>query len=119
MFSSFSIPFGVPKLNFLRSSGPTISIKTVEVYDVETAAEKRSRTLKHLIKANHVNHALLYHNLEFQNHSTHILGSAYILGASADQLNTIYDHESKELEQWHDAPGEISKDDWTDFLGKR
>jgi len=42
-----------------------------------------------------------------------------LLGASVEQLDKIYDHESEELEPWKDAPGEISKDDWRDYLGKR
>lgn len=48
-----------------------------------------------------------------------ILASAYILGASPDQLTKIYEVESAELEPWHDSPSEISKEDWRDFLGKR
>ncbi|KAI4135786.1 MAG: hypothetical protein LQ347_000375 [Umbilicaria vellea] len=31
----------------------------------------------------------------------------------------IYDHESKELEPWHDSPNEVSKYDWRDYLGNR
>ena len=49
----------------------------------------------------------------------HLLGSAYILGASPEQLRKIYDTESKELEEWKDSPAEISDGDWRDFLGKR
>ena len=49
----------------------------------------------------------------------HLLGSAYLLGADADQLQTIYDEESKELEAWKDSPGEISDNDWRDFLGDK
>lgn len=48
-----------------------------------------------------------------------ILGSAYLLGANTEQLTKIYESESEELEQWQDSPGEISKADWRDFLGKR
>jgi hypothetical protein len=47
------------------------------------------------------------------------LGSAYILGGTAEHLNDIYEKEVKDLEPWQDAPGEISKDDWRDYLGKR
>ncbi|OTA97321.1 hypothetical protein M434DRAFT_392040 [Hypoxylon sp. CO27-5] len=96
---------------------PTIDIPSVEVHNVETAAEKRPRTLKHLLKANHVNHAILYHNLEFHNHMPHILGSAYLLGADVQQLHKIYDAEAKELEAWEPSPAEITQDDWKDFLG--
>lgn len=31
----------------------------------------------------------------------------------------IYEKEAEELEAWKDSPGEISKDDWRDFLGKK
>ena len=48
-----------------------------------------------------------------------ILGSAYILGGTSEHLHKIYDKEAEELEPWQDSPGEISKDDWRDFLGKR
>lgn len=41
------------------------------------------------------------------------------MGATHEHLNDIYEKESEELEPWHDSPGEISKDDWRDFLGKR
>jgi hypothetical protein len=34
-------------------------------------------------------------------------------------LNEIYEEEAEELEPWHDAPGEITKDDWREFLGKK
>lgn len=96
-----------------------IPIEPVEVHRIEAAPEKRPRTLKHLLRANHTNHAILYHTLQFHNHLPHILGSAYLLGASPDQLHTIYDYESKELEPWSDSPAEIVQDDWRDFLGDR
>lgn len=112
--------FRLPRLNFGWGSGSGgINIPSVKIHDVETAADKRSRTLKHLLKANHVNHSIIYHNLTFHNHCPHILGSAYILGATSEQLNIIYDSEAKQLEPWHDAPGEISEEDWHEYLGKR
>ncbi|GAM90932.1 hypothetical protein ANO11243_089790 [Dothideomycetidae sp. 11243] len=48
-----------------------------------------------------------------------ILSSAYILGSTQEQLNQIYDVEGKSLESWKDAPGEISKDDWREFIGQK
>jgi hypothetical protein len=48
-----------------------------------------------------------------------ILGSAFLLGGQIDHLNDIYEHESKELEAWEDAPGEITQEDWREYLGKR
>jgi len=47
------------------------------------------------------------------------LGSAYILGGTHEHLNDIYDKEAEQLEPWKDSPGEITDDDWRDFLGKR
>ena len=96
-----------------------IELPSVQIHDVETAAEKRPRTLKHLLKANHVNHSILYHNLQYHNHMAHLLGSAYLLGANTDQLQHIYDEESKELEEWPDSPGEISDSDWREYLGDK
>ncbi|KAF2869389.1 hypothetical protein BDV95DRAFT_577221 [Massariosphaeria phaeospora] len=117
----FSIPiFRLP--SFLKPQGgsyPTIVLPSVEIHNVETAAEKRPRTLKHLLKANHANYSIIYHDLRFHNHTPHILGSAYILGGTHEHLNNIYEKESEELEPWHDSPGEISKEDWREFLGKR
>lgn len=97
----------------------SIDIPPVEVHDVETAAEKRPRTLKHLLRANHGNHSIIYHNLQFHNHMPHLLGSAYLLGASADQLQKIYDEDAKSLEPWHESPAEITDSDWRDYLGEK
>lgn len=96
-----------------------VDIPPVEVHTVETSPEKRARCLKHLLKANHVNHSVVYHNLQFDNHAPHILSSAYLLGASEQQLHAIYDAESKELEPWRESPNEIIEDDWRDFLGDK
>ncbi len=49
----------------------------------------------------------------------HLLGSAYLLGADADQLHKIYDEESKELEEWKDSPAEVTDKDWREFLGDK
>lgn len=97
----------------------SIELPCVEINDVETAPEKRPRTLKHLLRANHVNHSILYHNLQYHNHMPHLLGSAYLLGADADQLHKIYDEESKELEEWKDSPAEVTDKDWREFLGDK
>lgn len=97
----------------------SIDLPSVEIHDVETAAEKRPRTLKHLLRANHVNHSILYHDLQYHNHMPHLLGSAYLLGAGAEHLNKIYDDESEELEGWKDSPAEVTDRDWREFLGDK
>ena len=105
--------------NALTSSSDGIALPKVAIHDIEENPDKRARTLKHLVKANHINHAIIYHNLQFHNHAPHILGSAYLLNAPSEHLTHIYDEESKSLEPWSDSPGEISKEDWREFLGKR
>ncbi|KAK4039765.1 hypothetical protein C8A01DRAFT_36215 [Parachaetomium inaequale] len=112
----------VPLVNRLvapRDEPRAIDLPPVEVHSVEANPDKRPRTLKHLLKANHVNHAIIYHNLQFDNHMPHILCSAYHLGAEPQQLYHIYDEEAKTLEPWTDSPAEIAEDDWRDFLGDK
>ena len=100
-------------------SGQSIIIPPVEIHEIETAPEKRPRTLKHLIRANHINHSILYHNLQFHNHMAHLLGSAYLFGSNTDHLQHIYDVEANELEEWEDSPTEITDQDWRKFLGDK
>lgn len=110
--------FRLPGLPDFSSWAPR-TLPRVQVHDVEERPEKRARTLKHLLKANHINHSIIYNNLRFHNHTPHILASSYILGAESQELNHIYDVESESLEPWSDSPGEIAKHDWRDYLGKK
>lgn len=105
--------------SFSFASHPSIDLPSVEIHDVETSPEKRARTLKHLIKANHSNFAVIYHDLRFDNHMPHILCSAYLLGANEDHLNDIYTKMSKSLEEWPNSPAEVTDRDWKQFLGDR
>lgn len=72
--SMFSLPsFKLP--SFLTSEGKqyaSITVPPVPTHDVETLPDKRPRTLKHLLKANHATHAIIYHNLQFHNHAPHV-----------------------------------------------
>ena len=47
-------------------------IPRVQPSGYETSIEKRDRTLKHLLRANHHNYAVLYNNLQFHNHLPHV-----------------------------------------------
>lgn len=112
-----------------------IDVDQEPVYHVEETAEKRARTVKHLIQANHTTYSVIYHHNEFHNHTPHvsglngswgclliceqILGSAYILGSTNDHLIDIYEEETKSLEKWTDSPGEITESNWRDFFGKK
>ncbi|KAK2037277.1 hypothetical protein LZ31DRAFT_481623 [Colletotrichum somersetense] len=112
----------IPIVNRLVSDSEqahAIDIPPVEVHDVETDHDRRARCLKHLLRANHVNHSVIYHNLQFDNHAPHILSSAYLLGANERQLQTIYESEAKELEPWKESPAEVTEDDWRDLLGDK
>jgi hypothetical protein len=64
MFSYFS------KLFF--RSGEAINIPSVKIHEIETAAEKPSCALKHLLKLNHTNHAILFNERRFHNHLPHV-----------------------------------------------
>ncbi|KAI9779995.1 MAG: hypothetical protein M1816_003277 [Peltula sp. TS41687] len=110
----FRLPFQI------RSKSPentAVQIASVEVHDIETSTDKRARTLKHLIRANHVNHAILFNNRRFHNHLPHILGSAYLFDSDHTHLTEIYDVDSHGLDPWEDSPGEVSRHDWRDYLG--
>jgi hypothetical protein len=96
-----------------------IKLPSVVIHEIETAAEHRPRTLKHLLKANHSNFAIFHNDLQFHNHMPHFLGSAYLMGATPDQLHHIYSEQSKELVEWEDSPAEITDVDWKEFLGDR
>jgi cell cycle checkpoint protein len=112
----------VPVLNRLTGSNrrsTAINITSVEIHHVETCPDRRARCLKHLLKANHVNHAVIYHELQWDNHCPHLLSSAYLLGANELQLNALYTAEAKDLESWTPSPAEIIDNDWRDFRGDK
>ncbi|KHN99928.1 MGS207 protein [Metarhizium album ARSEF 1941] len=96
-----------------------ISFPAVEVHRIETNPDRRARSLKHLLKANHVNYSVVYNQLRFDNHNAHILSSAYLLGATPSRLHDIYEEQVKELEAWTPSPAELIDNDWVDFLGDR
>ena len=54
------------------SKGQVIQIPSVEIHDIETSPEKPTRSLKHLLRANHVNHSILFHDDQFHNHVPHV-----------------------------------------------
>ncbi|PMB64187.1 hypothetical protein BM221_009981 [Beauveria bassiana] len=97
----------------------TVAVEALPVHDIETDQERRGRSLKHLLKANHVNYAVVYKNLQLNNVNSHNLSTAYILGANENDLNTIYNEQIKDLESWTPSPAEVIDEDWRDFLGNR
>lgn len=112
----------IPIFGPLIAGDPTpqsIDIAPVDVHHVDTNPDRRARCLKHLLKANHVNYSIVYHNLQYDNHLPHILSSAYLLGANEVQLHEIYDKQIVELEPWKSSPAEVIEEDWEEFLGDR
>lgn len=49
-----------------------IDIPAVKVHEIDSLPEKPARALKHLLKLNHVNHAILFNHREFHNHMPHV-----------------------------------------------
>ena len=69
-------PLSVPSFLTRLGCAPDIAVdvRPVEVHDLDTLHDKRARTLKHLLKLNHVNHSIVYHHLQFHNHMPHVCG---------------------------------------------
>ncbi|KAL5360072.1 hypothetical protein BJX96DRAFT_164888 [Aspergillus floccosus] len=113
--------------SFLRSFGNLIPwsdrkllhLPSVVIHEIDTAQEKPARALKHLLKLNHANHAILWNDRKFHNHVPHILGSSFLQGADANDLTRAYEAESRNLDAWVDSPNEISTYDWRDYLSAR
>ncbi|KAJ5572816.1 hypothetical protein N7450_009800 [Penicillium hetheringtonii] len=116
----FQLPIpSLKSFNFFSRDKQVIEIPPVKVHDLENSQEKSARALKHLLKLNHANHAILYNARKFHNHAPHLLTAAFLQGADADDLTRLYESESKLLEAWEDAPAEVTTDDWRDHLGRR
>ena len=113
----FSFAPASKKLPGNDQNARAIDVPPVEVHQIETNVDRRARSLKHLLKANHVNYSVLYSGLRFDNHNAHILSSAYLLGATTNQLQDIFEEQVKELEPWTPSPAELIDNDWVDFLG--
>ena len=120
-----------------RRSGRVVDLVPTQIHHVETAQDRPSRALKHLLRLNHVNNAILWNHRHFDNHTPHvsmafcffgsctadqspqILCSSFLLGADEHMLHRIYESEASSLDPWADSPAEISTDDWRDYLGHR
>lgn len=83
----------------------------------EKSAAPRDRALRHLLRANHHNHAAL--RGAQPNALPHALGAAFVLGASAAQLHALFDAQQAGAAPWAAAPGELGEGAWRDHLGDR
>ncbi|OAQ91956.1 cell cycle checkpoint protein RAD17 [Purpureocillium lilacinum] len=112
----------VPIANRLVGTGSrqqAIHLPPVEIHQIETNPGRRARCLKHLLKANHVNYSIVYNHLRSVNQTSHLLSTAYLLGADETKLNDLYEVGIKHLEPWTPSPAEVADLDWQDFLGER
>ncbi|KAL1898413.1 hypothetical protein Cpir12675_001878 [Ceratocystis pirilliformis] len=96
----------------------SIDIPPVPHQDIETMEDHNSRSLKHLLRANHSNYACLFGaEMKLQNPLGPLLCSAYAMGANNVQLHALYDEYVKVLGPWEDSPSEMIDEDWQDFYG--
>ena len=97
-----------------------VHMKPIPVRDIETLSNNSARRVKHLLRLNHTNYSILYNSGRFHNHSPHFLAAAYLLGASAEHLDTIYDDavSRDNLEPWTPSPHKITLDNHRDYLTK-
>lgn len=67
--------FSLPSFNpfkIFASEKQVIDISPVKVHEIDNAQEKSARALKHLLKLNHANYAILYNERKFHNHAPHV-----------------------------------------------
>lgn len=67
----FSLPTFNP-LKLFSSEKQVIDLAPVKTHDIDSAQEKSARALKHLLKLNHANYAILYNDRKFHNHAPHV-----------------------------------------------
>jgi hypothetical protein len=76
-FSNLSNPFHYP---WRTDNGKnTIDLKSVLIHDIENPSShddddnnKSSQALKHLVKLNHIESSILFHQNQFHNHMPHV-----------------------------------------------
>jgi len=113
----------VPGLNKLVGPGKsqTVNVKSVDIHHIENDPDRRARNLKHLIKANHSNYSIFDHEASNRNAGTNksvtALSAAYLIGATQEQLNDLYETQIKVLGPWRPSPAEVVDNDFSEFLG--
>ena len=97
-------------------------LAAVPVHHTEADPEKRARTLKYLLKGNHANHSLVQSSSCETRYSyndvAYLLYAVYMMGGSAEELNTAYSASLASRAEWADSPAEIARIDWRDFFGQ-
>ncbi|KAL4903421.1 hypothetical protein BDW74DRAFT_186085 [Aspergillus multicolor] len=98
------------------------SLQPVYTLDPDTQNE-RANTLRNLLEKGHESVAPLREpKLILHSHLPHLLGSAYFLGSSTDQLAELYAHEIRTLREIDDTfitGRAILRQNWREFLGRK
>ena len=104
----------------MGSNTTGVELKWATVHEIDTLCDARSRRLKHLLNLNHETYSILYNHGHFHNHTPHALASMYLLGGSADQLDTIWnDNVDRDmLESWKPSPSNITLENYRGYLSK-
>ncbi|GAB7342524.1 hypothetical protein MBLNU457_g0711t1 [Dothideomycetes sp. NU457] len=110
-----SLTSGLSRLiSTLNPYAPTPTLPALPTTNIETSTTKPSRTLLHLLKANHHAHNIIQHDRP--NTLPQLLCSSYLLGATAEDLSALYDDG---LEPWVESNETLVEGDWMTRLGKR
>ncbi|EPE06729.1 hypothetical protein F503_03156 [Ophiostoma piceae UAMH 11346] len=122
----------IPLVGRLLARGPAPPsarlLTAVAVHHTETDPEKRARTLKYLLKGNHINHSLVQSSSQdlssastdsfSYNDVAYLLYAVYMMGGSTEVLNAAYSSSLPSRAEWVDSPAEIARIDWRDFFGQ-
>lgn len=83
MFTSFkaTVPSSIRELFTAKrdEAATQISLPPLQVHDIEAGEEKPDRRLRQLVKLNHANYSIIYNNLTFYNHASHVSFRVFFL----------------------------------------
>ncbi|KIX94732.1 uncharacterized protein Z520_09422 [Fonsecaea multimorphosa CBS 102226] len=99
------------------------SLEPAPVYDVSKLSDDRTQTLRRLLEQGHAAVAPLRNpQLILHSHLPHLLGSAYALGADAEQLTRTYKHDIETLVKIDESfirGDKVTRENWREFLGNK
>lgn len=121
MFLSSLLSYFYPS-SASQATAPSVALPPLQVRDLERIHDPASRRTRQFLKLIHMSDALVpkKHYSEHQDRISflsHLVISVYLLGANADQITQLCDGFQGVREQWEQAPSEVTKHDWRDFLG--
>ncbi|GFF74680.1 hypothetical protein IFM47457_03702 [Aspergillus lentulus] len=109
--------------SLVRLSSPTLPPVLKPVFTLEGHDDERATTLRWLLEKGHASVAPLREpKLILHSHLPHLLGSAYLLGASSKLLEELYEHEITDLVHVDESfirGDAVTPENWRDFLGQK